>query len=123
MAKSLNLQTGSDGENLAASYLMDKGYTILHRNSRFGRVEVDLIAQTGNEIVFVEVKTRNSPLELPEKAVNRSKQKNLSLAAEDFLEKNPGKNELRFDIIAIIKRKGKVEVEHFEDAFYPFNTI
>jgi putative endonuclease len=56
----------------------------------------------------------------PEKAVNKSKQKNLQWAAEIFLEERQLKNELRFDIIAIVKQKNNTDIEHFEDAFYPY---
>jgi putative endonuclease len=52
--------------------------------------------------------------------VNKSKQKNLQRAAEIFLEERQLKNELRFDIIAIVKQKNNTDIEHFEDAFYPY---
>ncbi|MBP5618294.1 MAG: YraN family protein, partial [Clostridia bacterium] len=50
--------TGERGEKLAARYLRRKGYRILERNfqTRFG--EIDLIARKGDQLVFVEVKTR-----------------------------------------------------------------
>jgi putative endonuclease len=55
--------------------------------------------------------------------VNKSKQKNLQRAAEIFLEERQLKNELRFDIIAIVKQKNNTDIEHFEDAFYPYNNF
>ncbi len=118
-----NKKTGSYGEALAVQYLLGKGYEILYTNYRAQKVEVDIIAKHNNQIVFVEVKTRNSLLVYPEKAVGKSKQKNLQTAAEIFIESKQLKNELRFDIIAIIKQKNNIEIEHFEDAFYPYFSI
>ena len=49
---------GRFGEDAAAQYLTDNGYTIKGRNVRFGRHELDIIAEDDEYIVFVEVKTR-----------------------------------------------------------------
>lgn len=123
MSASNNILVGKTGEELAASFLKEKGYEILHTNLRLEKVEVDIIAKDKNQIVFVEVKTRSSAMVEPEKAVNKSKQKNLQRAAEIFLEERQLKNELRFDIIAIVKQKNNTDIEHFEDAFYPYYSI
>ncbi len=120
MNQSYNILLGKTGEELAISFLKEKGYEILFANLRFEKVEVDIIAKDKNQIVFVEVKTRSSAMVEPEKAVNKSKQKNLQRAAEIFLEERQLKNELRFDIIAIVKQKNNTDIEHFEDAFYPY---
>lgn len=117
-----NQQFGKLGEDIAAEYLEKKGYKILTRNYRCGRVELDIICEVNNEIVFVEVKTRTSDLmAYPEQAVGKSKQRNIRLAAENFMEENQMTLSARFDIIAVIKGD-KFEVEHIEDAFYPFDT-
>jgi putative endonuclease len=115
-----HILVGKTGEELAVSFLKEKGYEILHTNLRLEKVEVDIVAKDKNQIVFVEVKTRSSAMVEPEKAVNKSKQKNLQWAAEIFLEERQLKNELRFDIIAIVKQKNNTDIEHFEDAFYPY---
>jgi len=115
-----HILVGKTGEELALTFLKEKGYEILHTNLRLEKVEVDIIAKDKNQIVFVEVKTRSSAMVEPEKAVNKSKQKNLQRAAEIFLEERQLKNELRFDIIAIFKQKNNMDIEHFEDAFYPY---
>ena len=120
MNPSNNILVGKTGEELAKSFLKEKGYEILHTNLRLEKVEVDIVAKDKNQIVFVEVKTRSSAMIEPEKAVNKSKQKNLQWAAEIFLEERQLKNELRFDIIAIVKQKNNTDIEHFEDAFYPY---
>jgi len=118
-----NTQFGKLGEEIAEHYLLKKGYKIKAKNYRFGRVEIDIICEVYNEIVFVEVKTRTSDqMAYPEQAVGKSKQKNIRLAAENYLEENSLTVSHRFDIIAVVKGE-KFEIEHFEDAFYPFDTL
>lgn len=51
---------GRRGEELAAQFLGDAGYTIIDRNWRCARGEIDLVARDGNDTVFIEVKTRSS---------------------------------------------------------------
>ena len=116
-------ELGPWGEEKAKNYLLKKGYKIKSKNYRFGRVEIDIICEVNNEIVFVEVKTRTSDqMAYPEQAVGKSKQKNIRLAAENYLEENSLTVSHRFDIIAVVKGE-KFEIEHFEDAFYPFDTL
>lgn len=117
-----NKQFGQLGEDIAVQYLERKGYTIRERNYRFGKVELDIVSEFNNEIVFIEVKTRTSDaMAYPEQAVGKSKQRNIRLAAENFMEEHNLKLSARFDIVAVIKGE-KFEVEHIEDAFYPFDT-
>ena len=118
-----NTQFGKLGEEIAEQYLFKKGYKVKAKNYRFGRVEIDIICEYKNEIIFVEVKTRTSDqMAYPEQAVGKSKQKNIRLAAENYLEENDVILPHRFDIIAVVKGD-KFEIEHFEDAFYPFDTL
>lgn len=117
-----NQQFGQLGEDIAVKYLERKGYSILARNYRFGRVEIDIICRYQNEVIFVEVKTRTSDaMAYPERAVGKSKQRNIRLAAENFVEENQITHPARFDIVAVVKGN-TFEVEHIEDAFYPFDT-
>ena len=119
-----NKQFGKLGEDIAAGYLERKGYKILIRNYTYARVEVDVVCEYNNEIIFVEVKTRTSDqMAYPEQAVGKAKQKNIRLAAESFLEENQITSSVRFDIIAVVKNESKFEIEHFEDAFYPFEAL
>jgi putative endonuclease len=114
---------GKLGEDIAAGYLERKGYQILERNYRAGKVELDLICRYQNEIIFVEVKTRTTDMmAFPEQAVGRSKQRNIRLAADQFLAANELTGVCRFDIVAVIKGE-KFEIEHIEDAFYPFDAL
>lgn len=119
-----NTQFGKLGEDIAAEYLTKEKYTVLIRNYRYIKTEIDIICRKDNEIIFVEVKTRSSDMmAYPEKAVGKSKQKNIRLAAENYLEEQNLLLPARFDIIAIVKTDKKFEVEHIIDAFYPFDVL
>ena len=111
---------GLAGEQLAAAFLTQSGYTILEKNWRFGREEVDIIAQKGDILVVVEVKTRSgSFFGEPEEFVNRQKQKNLIKAINAYIEKKDLDLEVRFDIIGVIVTGKSHRINHIEDAFHP----
>jgi putative endonuclease len=118
MADSHNL--GTKGEELARDHLEKNGYKILHRNWKSGRIEVDIIAENKDFIVFAEVKTRNSDYQLhPRHAVTSEKQKSIIFAAQSYLERYKIDKDSRFDIISIISDGKSIQIEHIEDAFYP----
>ena len=77
-------ELGQKGEETAALYLRRKGYKIIEQNYRYSRLgEIDLIAQEGKDLVFVEVKTRSSlSFAEPEEAVNYQKQKRIIKLAQ-----------------------------------------
>jgi putative endonuclease len=115
----LHLQTGAEGEQLAAEWLAERGYEILHRNWRHRQYEIDIIAMKGTKLHFVEVKCRNSDrYGNPEESVTRRKFKNLQRAADEFLFLNPGHNWIQYDILSIIMHKNK-DADYFllEDVF------
>ncbi len=121
--KSNNTKFGQEGEDIAADFLVQKGYEILERNYKLGRSEVDIICRQENELVFVEVKTRKyDTIVYPEQAVNKTKQKTIRRVANYYLAKTKHNGSARFDIIAIVKGS-KFEVVHIEDAFYFYDTI
>ena len=111
---------GIKGEQIAADFLLNKGYIILHRNWRSGKKEIDVIALKDNILVVIEIKTRSgSNLLFPEETVNRKKQGFLKAAAAAFMDENPQYPDLRFDIISIVMDGESVkEIVHFEEAFY-----
>ena len=114
--------TGRKGEEIAADYLLEKQYEILHTNWRHKRVEIDIIAKKEDVIVFVEVKTRKDDrYGYPEEAVDSAKQENLQKAAEAFIEEHNISSSIRFDIISIILKKDVPQVYHIEDAFFPYD--
>ncbi|KKW36930.1 MAG: hypothetical protein UY81_C0009G0015 [Candidatus Giovannonibacteria bacterium GW2011_GWA2_53_7] len=105
---------GNEGEHRAATYLKKKGYVILDRQFRTRFGEIDLVARDGDEIVFVEVKTRRSSAHgFPEDAVTETKLQRLEIAAESYLKVHAFEARLhRFDVIALVGEEGHVQVEH-----------
>jgi putative endonuclease len=115
-----HLELGKRGEDIACRYLKDKGYKIRERNWKLGRNEIDLIAQDGEFIVIVEVKTRTSNIVAePETSVTREKQRILVRAANAYIRYFRLSREVRFDIVAILLDGEKEIVKHIPDAFYP----
>lgn len=93
---------GDRGENLAAHYLIACGYRILKMHFRVRVGEVDLIAQKGRVLVFVEVKARASPVfgDAVE-AVNFQKIHRLIEVAEAYLYRYNWRGEFRLDVIGL----------------------
>jgi putative endonuclease len=114
-------EKGKLGEKLSIQHLKSKGYLIIETNWRSGRNEVDIIAKDKDELVFVEVKTRNTVFfGLPESFVSNQQQKRMALAAENYcINKGINDANIRYDIIAVIVSDSKETLEHFEDAFFP----
>jgi len=114
------LALGAYGEDLAAAYLREQGYTLLERNFRCPLGEIDIIAKKRQDLIFVEVKTRRSTLfGLPQDAVGAHKQRQLIRSAQWYLKK-PGasRHHPRFDVIAILVRPGQTpEINHIQNAF------
>ncbi len=112
-------ELGKEGERRALQVLQAKGYTILETNWRNYKVEVDIIATDKDELVIVEVKTRSTDyFGDPEEAVGPAKARNLIRAAEAYIELNDVDMDVRFDIVSIILKKGKANINHIIDAFY-----
>lgn len=114
-------ELGKIGEDKAIAYLKSKGYSILHRNWRSGKFEIDIIAENEEYLVVVEVKSRKDGYLLhPVDSVGKSKMRNVILAAEKYIFANDVQKETRFDIISVVVRpQGKFCIEHIEDAFLP----
>ena len=112
---------GTLGEQYALEYLLEKNYQILETNWVCGHKEVDIIAKDGDNIVFVEVKTRHSTcLVNPEITVDNYKQRHLIWAANNYVNRYQYDLEVRFDIIAIVvNSNNEKRIEHIVDAFYP----
>ena len=115
-----HIETGRRGEEIARNLLHKKGYKILETNWRWGRNEIDIIAQDQQFLVFVEVKTRHSnALMEPAAAVTRDKQQNLIRAANAYIINKNNPLEARFDIVTVLLNKEPAEITHIIDAFYP----
>ncbi|HEY4268537.1 MAG TPA: YraN family protein [Galbitalea sp.] len=113
-------ELGRRGEKLAADHLVAAGLSILEQNWRCPQGEIDLIATEGDELVFVEVKTRSSvafghPLE----AITTQKLARLRRLAAAWCDAHPGSHRrIRIDAVAIIApTHGLVEIEHLRRVF------
>ena len=108
-------QTGKTGEELAAEYLIARGYIIRDINWKN-----DIVAYKDRTLIVVEVKTRSSDLfGHPEDAVNTRKIRHIIDATDAYIQKYDLPFEVRFDIISIVKKENEYEIEHIPDAFYP----
>ena len=115
---------GNLAEELAASFLAEKGYKILVKNFRHQRGEIDIIAELNNQIIIVEVKARGSDIFMePQEAVTKTKIKSLVMVADFFMKDRNLNQEVRFDIIAVLPdEKGRLQITHLEDAFQSFDA-
>jgi len=112
---------GKLGEELAVDHLQKNGYTILQTNFVFQKAEIDIIAQKGNIIAIVEVKTRSSiDFGLPQDFVKPKKIQLLVKAVNEYVIQNDIDADIRFDIISVFKNGKDFEIEHIEDAFFHF---
>jgi putative endonuclease len=115
---------GRWGENLAANFLVEKGYKILARNERTPFGEIDIVArQTGldiDTIIFIEVKTRSSAsLGKPEISVGARKKSHILAAVQYYIQQSLENNlDWRVDVIAIEKLNLELPpvITHFENA-------
>jgi putative endonuclease len=113
------IKTGNEGEQLAADFLIAKGFEIVRRNYRYKHSEIDLIVKKGNWLIFVEVKTRTShAFGYPEQFVDRNKVKTILYGALNYMHEINWQGNVRYDIVAVSIRNGKPELHHIEDAFY-----
>ena len=109
---------GTKGEDLAKEFLIKNGYEILATNWHFRKVEVDIIATDGKEMVVVEVKTRTSnKFGEPEEFLSKQQQRNLVQAANAYSEISHNPLDIRFDIVSIIYNNAEHRIYHIKDAF------
>ena len=117
---SFNRRTkGTQGEDIAVEYLQNKGLTILERNFRFERGEIDIVAEEHGALIFIEVKTRRSrSFGEPEEAVTPAKRKQIRRVAEGYLfTKEIFDKECRFDVVTILYHGQSYRISHFVNAF------
>lgn len=108
--------SGSQGEKLAASFLRRNGYRILELNYRCSHGEIDIVAEHGQILCFIEVKSRSSDaFGSPFEAVTPGKQRQIFRVALHYLQKHKRMNDFcRFDVVAVFPG-GKIEI--LADAF------
>ncbi len=115
-------QLGRAAESAAARHLTRDGWTILGRNVRIGRGELDLIVRRGRVLAFVEVKARRTAsFGAPEDAVDVRKRRQVARLAELWLAARPwalrGVSDVRFDVVAVDASCRPSAVRHLPAAF------
>ncbi|MDE6095716.1 MAG: YraN family protein [Muribaculaceae bacterium] len=108
---------GKFAEDKATEYYISRGYAIRERNWRCHRIEIDIIAQTGNVMVFVEVKARSGKDMGAAESVTLSKMKSMTRGADIYLKSQKGDYEYRYDIFALTGDFEEYTTEVIEDAF------
>ncbi len=111
-------QLGARGEQLAAVALLAAGYPIRTPDARLPSGQIDLVAEEGGDIVFVEVKTRRSTAYgLPAEAVNAAKQRHLIAAAQEYLAQQGLIDQpWRIDVVSILLTSGPPQIEIIKHA-------
>ncbi len=116
-------KVGKKGEDEALEYLLGRGHTILARNWRKHRCEIDIISLDSRGLHFVEVKTRTSGRISPLENITPSKKRNMVCAAMDFLSSEHREQlssvELFFDIVTVVFEGSTFELEYIPEAFIP----
>jgi putative endonuclease len=111
---------GTNGEQIAADFLENKGYRILCKNWRAGKKEIDIVADDKGVLVIADIKTRSSyDFAFPEEMVDKRKQQNLKAAAAVYADENRQYRDIRYDVVSILMEAGSPkEIVHFQEAFY-----
>ena len=114
-----NTELGKFGEEKAVSYLENQDYEIIARNFSCNQGEIDIIAKDKNEIVFFEVKTRNSlNYGKPVDAVDNFKQKHIWKSAKYYLYKNNLLSAfVRFDVIEVYVKNNNIFINQIKNIF------
>jgi len=114
------IKLGQIGEEAAIAFLEHQGFSILEKNFQNKLGEIDIIAQDGDVICFIEVKTRKtSAFGSPFESVTPAKQRQIIRVAVSYL-KFKGKSDMqaRFDVIAVFLEDGRAQkVEIIKNAF------
>lgn len=114
-----HLHLGRQGEDAAAALLEAKGLRVLERNAVFGRLELDLVCQDQDTLVFVEVKTRaEGSLASPAEGLTAQKRARLLRAAQAYLSHHQlWHKPCRFDLVSVLVRNNAIRhIEHIENA-------
>ncbi len=112
----LRREFGTEGEEVAAEFLRGKGMEVMERQARTRFGEIDLVCRDGDEVVFVEVKTRKTDeFGPPETSITPTKFRHMARAAEAYIEERKWEDRpWRLDVVAIqLKETGDPEILHF----------
>lgn len=110
---------GRHGEELAARLLVEKGYQIVARNWRCRAGEIDLVARNGDDLAFVEVRTRRGKAYgSPEESITLAKQARLAALAQEYVQAEAWAGNWRIDVIAVeMDARGRLlRIDHYDNA-------
>jgi putative endonuclease len=110
---------GAFGERVAAAHLEAKGYRIRARNFRCREGEIDIVAEDGDCLVFVEVRTRRGDaFGTPAESVTAAKERRLLTVAKAYLQEHPDiPANQRIDVVGVELSRGRLlAVQHIEGA-------
>jgi putative endonuclease len=109
---------GRRAEELVARYLEERGFEIVERNARLGRLELDIVARRGGLLVFCEVRARSSDrLMTPAQSVEGGKAKRFRRAAAAYLASaRPRPREVRLDVASVVFDVPEGRLDYFEAA-------
>jgi len=114
-------ETGRLGEEAVARWLQERGYDIVARNARVGRLELDIVARNGSLLVFCEVRSRRASAYVhPALTFDAAKRARVRRAAARWLERErPRRDGVRFDAAAVLLEGPSMEphIEYYEGAF------
>ncbi|WP_045225483.1 YraN family protein [Methyloterricola oryzae] len=116
--RSKHLVAGEQAETAALEYLKAQGLSLVERNFRCRRGEIDLVMREGSGLVFVEVRYRassryGSPLE----SIDARKRGRLVAAASHYLAVNRVDCPARFDVVALTPGPAQLELQWIKNAF------
>lgn len=116
-----NSKVGETGEQMACEFLKSRGHQILDRNWRSGHLELDIVSEAPDGVHFVEVKARTAPVTTTiQDQVNTVKQKRISAAALQYLNKNKLEGrEVFFDVVSVQFNGPETVVRYFPQAWIP----
>ncbi len=114
-----NREWGQETEALAAEYFLKEGYIIRERNWKMGHLEIDLILEKAQTIIFVEVKARKKGTQDPVDAVDSKKRMRIIRAGDVYLQQVQGRYQYRFDIVTFEGDRNDYEMKHYADAYLP----
>ena len=109
---------GALGERLVAQHLEQKGYTIVSQNYQKRYGEIDIIAQKKRELLFVEVKLRNTPYFDSAQLITPAKQKKIITVAKDYIARyTDGTYNCRFDVALLDSTDKEPQITYLPNAF------
>ncbi|MEK9566154.1 MAG: YraN family protein [Flavobacteriaceae bacterium] len=110
---------GTQAEEKALEYLLQRGYQLLEKNYRYAHAEVDLLMRKKDKLICIEVKARSTAyFGSPEGFISTKKIQLLVRVVDHYLELKDWDPEVRFDVISILKKGKHWQIKHLKNAFY-----